>query len=401
MIDKHIFFLGASGAGKSTLINALVSDEMSVVPAGGIGPCTAQAIVVRYGDKASFKAIYHTNSKLLSLLAGLATIYQPPTQIDKRIEKVIGKLTSISKSHNQIDKSSLQNQKKQKIDSHGFLKQANLLITGQQESKKEITYLMDALFAIIYDKVLFKSRFDRSDIDRIRTTRLLIGRGSFECSDGNHNYRLLFNKHVSGHLAPIIKSFDVRVKSELLKTGLVFIDLPGVGIDGDIHQKVTIENIVKADAIMLVVPTRGIGDAEHNLMKAAGIYNRLFSSISGKDVRSVNLTIAVTRVDDIAYSRFKHVKKRKQWQHLFEVCTEAENNIRRQLRDLLREEYGLESRKDKDDSIVEQLSRSIQIFPVSAVEFRKFHKNDPDDRPFITNASQSNIPRLRKMIAAL
>src|SRR5450631_2415840 len=52
-------FLGTSGIGKSTLINALVGGAQSVVPSGGVGPLTAQALVVRYSEIPGFEVEYH------------------------------------------------------------------------------------------------------------------------------------------------------------------------------------------------------------------------------------------------------------------------------------------------------------------------------------------------------
>lgn len=401
MNRRRIYFLGVSGAGKSTLINALVADGKSVVPAGGIGPCTVQAIVVRYGGRASFRAEYHSEEKVLQLLVGLANIYGQHAEISHRTKSALREIVS-KDLLNQIEKSTLWNKKEQKTTRHEYLKQANLMITGQQETQKEITYLIDGLFVIMYEKVLFKSRLERKDIERIATIRVLLEKGLLECCDnGRCKYGLSLNEHATGYLAPIIRTFDVRVKSDLLKAGLEFVDLPGVGIDGDIHKNVASENIAKADAIVLVVSTRGIGVAEHKIMKAAGIYDRLFSAVDKRDKPPIFLTIAVTRVDDIACSRFRHNKHRKKWQHLIDVCTETENNMRTQLQSLLKKEYGLSGKTDAMTGFIDRISQSVKIVPITAVESRKFHINDPEDRPFITDESQSNIPILREILTGL
>ena len=44
------------------------------------------------------------------------------------------------------------------------------------------------------------------------------------------------HEHASGFLAPLIKELHVRWHSPLLKTGMVLVDLPGVGVAGDAVQ---------------------------------------------------------------------------------------------------------------------------------------------------------------------
>ena len=59
-----VCFLGNSGIGKSTLLNALAAGAEHVLPAGGIGPLTAQATEVRYSATPMFRVTYHPRKHL-------------------------------------------------------------------------------------------------------------------------------------------------------------------------------------------------------------------------------------------------------------------------------------------------------------------------------------------------
>ncbi|MBO0798762.1 MAG: 50S ribosome-binding GTPase, partial [Blastocatellia bacterium] len=69
--ELAVCFLGSSGVGKSTLINALLGGKQAAVPSGGIGPLTAQAIVVRYQETSGFEVEYHKIDRLWRTIFGL------------------------------------------------------------------------------------------------------------------------------------------------------------------------------------------------------------------------------------------------------------------------------------------------------------------------------------------
>ena len=71
-----VCFLGNSGVGKSTLINATVAGAQSVLPAGGVGPLTAQALVVNRADSVSMKVSYHDPQRLNTLVLNLRTMFR-------------------------------------------------------------------------------------------------------------------------------------------------------------------------------------------------------------------------------------------------------------------------------------------------------------------------------------
>jgi hypothetical protein len=75
--ELTVCFIVMSIVGKSTLLNAIAAGERTILPAGGIGPLTAQATVVLYSDKPKFKVVYHSSGILWRVVFGL----------EKRLEK--------------------------------------------------------------------------------------------------------------------------------------------------------------------------------------------------------------------------------------------------------------------------------------------------------------------------
>ena len=72
--ELAVCFLGNAGVGKSTLINALVAGKEIILPAGGIGPLTAQALAVRYAPKRRFEVDYHPPQAIWQLAFSLETV---------------------------------------------------------------------------------------------------------------------------------------------------------------------------------------------------------------------------------------------------------------------------------------------------------------------------------------
>ena len=70
-----ICVIGKSGVGKSTLINALVGGSATVVPAGGVGPLTAHALQIRYGERKRLEVQYHGPLPVWKLVFALQKMF--------------------------------------------------------------------------------------------------------------------------------------------------------------------------------------------------------------------------------------------------------------------------------------------------------------------------------------
>src|SRR5262249_43219064 len=79
--ELAVCFLGNSGVGKSTLINALVAGKEVLLPAGGVGPLTAQALTVRYSNTPRFEVHYHSPQKLRQLVFALEQIHKKDSSL--------------------------------------------------------------------------------------------------------------------------------------------------------------------------------------------------------------------------------------------------------------------------------------------------------------------------------
>ena len=224
--------------------------------------------------------------------------------------------------------------------------------------------------------------------------------------DADDSFFIRLSSHAAGYFAPIIKTLEVRWKSDLLKTGLVLVDLPGVGIAGDPYKEKTAEFLrEKAKAVILVVPKSGETEADAAALRDSGFLNRLLYSADNPSEDPVKLIVVVTRVDDVAEQRYRDDanKSKKKWEHLKDVIAETAENVRRQTMGQLRKEWVAadEAISDQKQSVLRAIENTLQVVPLSAPEYRKFIFNDDDDRPFIKDPVQSNVPMLKELLSGL
>jgi len=399
----HACFLGTSGIGKSTLLNALIAKDKTVLPAGGIGPLTAQAITVRYSDKSSFKAEYHDMGRINRLKFALESFYHSKTrEMQKSAEITTDEMSVLEEDfkHEVADIISgeaddLKNEKRE-----NYIKQARLMITNNQNSDRELPYLIDGLQMIVGKQLLFDSKLSDEDLKRVDQIQNALNKGYSEYTEDDLNlYEEMKCSHAAGYFAPIIRKLEVNWKSDLLRTGLVLVDLPGVGIMGDIYKEVTSTYLrEKAKAVILVVSTRGVTEADAAVLRESGFMNRLLYSVDDPSSDLVSLIVAVTRVDDVAEARYRNDvnREKKKWQHLADVCSETEIDVKAQLMSQLRKEWNenADQSNEQKRKVLNRIEDSLQVIPLSAIEYSKYYADDEDDRPFIKELAQSNIPKM-------
>jgi Dynamin family len=252
--ELAVCFLGNSGVGKSTLINALVAGKEILLPAGGVGPLTAQALTVRYSDRPRFEVHYHSPQKLRQLVFALEQIHKKDSSLPRSdaIEEPTSELDPETMDGIRVELESPDvgpstSQPEQNEPREQYKKQAQLMVTGNQDRIVDLPYLIDSLRYVGGWKLLWDISPLHEDLPRLKRlqTALELAKNSAPYKLESNSNRKLFNDelkaHASGFLAPLIRDLQVFWDSPLLQEGLAIVDLPGIGIAGDVNRDITNE----------------------------------------------------------------------------------------------------------------------------------------------------------------
>jgi hypothetical protein len=310
--ELAICFLGNSGVGKSTLINALVAGKEILLPAGGVGPLTAQALTVYYSERARFEAQYHSPQNLWQLIFALEQIHKKDASLpqsdgteEEGPESLLASeiIEEIRRDFDFPPDADPTSQKEQIERREQFKKQAQLMVKGNQDNTAELPYLIDSLRSVGGWKTRGKNQPPKEDRERLQRLKAALERAKQnepyvqESTDHNPRFRDELKAHASGFLAPLIKELRVFWDSPLLKQGLAVIDLPGIGIAGDVHRDITSKWIrEKARAIVLVVDHRGITQAAADLLYKSGFLNSLLSAGILRDSKATQQVTDYTKI---------------------------------------------------------------------------------------------------------
>lgn len=413
-----ICVLGQARVGKSTLINTLVAETDIVVPSGGgDGPLTANALRVRHGDTKGFTVRYHgkqvINQTRFILEAKLKREAEPTTgkaTKAKETESVSPVETDIIEAVRAYEQGT---EKDQKTATEEAVRRAKLLVTGSQGEERALTYLIDALGWVQGIKSKHGTNLETADLVRLGEVKTAVELGSAKmprsfCSGQTSDFAAQLRLHACGYLAPLIADMQIEWPSAMLRDGLELIDLPGIGVHNDLYESVTARFLrEEARAIMLVTDSGGLRQNDADLLRDSGFLNRLLHSSGNPEADPVSLIVAVVKVDDVAEENWRNDKaanggkaQRTKAEHFASVVESLRTNTARALKDFLTDAWRSEdeSLQREKAAIIERLSGSVQVFPLSAPQYRLILEQDEDDRPFLPNSESTQIPALRQAI---
>jgi GTP-binding protein EngB required for normal cell division len=421
--ELAVCFLGSSGIGKSTLINALLGGRQAVVPSGGVGPLTAQAVVVRYREAPGFEVEYHKPRRLWQTIFGLEHAFKAelgapaansglpaylPADLDDMEESELPEEADAGQEAPEGE--SLTEHEQQRRERREELRRrAQLLITGSQDQPRDLRYLLDCLREAADTQRIWGTSADPIDEDRIRQIKRALAlaksddRFALNGSATREEFQRVLRDHATGFLAPMIKSLTLGLPAEPLREGVTLVDLPGVGIVRDVHKDVTRRWIrEKTRALVLVVDHRGLPESLAQALKQSEFLNSLLYS-SDEPVDDPILMVVVTRMDDVAGERYRQDKSRKKYEYFLEATEEAKTRLRGDVRRYLEETWlnDTGAATDARRQVVRNLLDKLEVHPLSAPEYAKLIADDEDDRPFLRDLEQTGVPGLARSLGAL
>lgn len=434
--DVTVCFLGNSGVGKSTLLNALAAGDRQVLPAGGIGPLTAQATEVRYSDERRFRVVYHSRLHLWRLAFALEARLSADQRAAQKVADRADRSASVPGADDELGRELTVEEQQEAIDRavpqavvgdpdapsddglEGYIKQARNIVCGNQFAERQLAYLVDGLRVACGQEMRWGSSLDAADLARVRRVQQIIKSPkddrSHERREGDDpvGFQQDMLDHAAGFLSPLIERIEVGWPSDVLKSGVVLVDLPGVGIAQDTYREVTASYVRdKARAVIVTVDRAGPTESTVDLLRTSGYWERLVGASDDPASDTCAMMIAVTRVDDVTQTEWENQvaalqpgqpkpKKREVFAHLVE-------DFKPRMRSQISEQLGKigdssnESVRAAREQARASILESLQIHPVSAPELKKLLMDDEDDRGFLSDVEQTGIPQLQRSLKQL
>ena len=344
----RVCVIGQAAVGKSTLINSLVSRDMPVLPAGGTGPHTASAIVVRYSQAPHVEVRYLDMQRVEELRDALRE--QPP-----------------------------------RLDA---LAAVRMLLEGDQFAPTPVPELAQKLDAIL-DESAPPEHAEMASLWEVVAALRADNRVLHHPLEQRAAFMGALEDHARGYLAPLTESVEVGWSADLLIPGLSLVDLPGFGIAHDKHNRVTRRELERARGVLWVVDRAGLTEATLGELRRIEFFRRLANEESAE---SLMLFVAVSRLDESARERRKRFPAGQRptfEQALSEVSEECRRMIRTQLRDAL---------THLDDDERERALERVEVFGVAPTEYRKLSSDDEEEPARVDDPESTGVPVLARAL---
>jgi hypothetical protein len=328
---------------------------------------------VRYSEEARFEAAYQPPQNLWRLVIGLEQTFkrqevaQPAVPIEETEPAL--EVDAAEEVDLQFDGEPLQRRFDQ------LRRQALKLVTDNQHSDVPVPYLLDRLREACGRKPIWGTTMKADDAARLGrlTTVLSVAKDGRRHSRAEKGDRAAFLRdlaeHATGFLAPIIREIHVYWNSPLLRPGVTFVDLPGIGVAGDVYKEVTRKWIVEeARAVVLVVDNRGVKEADAELLRRSDFLTRLLFSVDDPKADPVVLVVAVTQLDSPAVDRYFQNQAKKKREHLADVRGETIEFVKNQMRQQLLSAWAREGQATRTghQRVVDYVIDHLQVFPVQS-----------------------------------
>jgi hypothetical protein len=417
-------FLGDSQVGKSSIINAMLGRW--VLPAGGIGPLTAQATGVGYRDQNAFEVHYHGAERLNRVLFQIHDYLVRRGEVTWSMEAVDASLDDADEDAGDSDGSS--DPEADGEDARGVsnaaenLLQSVRLMLQQDDALKSAELSRPALVDAVR---MMLGRAPLGEAAPLAPVAPAIARvreklGEHESIEEDESDRRAFiaalQLRAAGWLSPLVERLEVGFRIPFLHH-LRLVDLPGLNNFADAGGSVAEEFVRRRDAgaVIIVLRNNGITAALRDLLvevlERYGVIEKLLWG-NASEKPTIQLVLAVTHLDNVAKERWRTKREEAELYGdplpsadaiFLEAAAEMEEEIRRQFRQALdvrlASEDGSEGKRQRVEEACRALEQSLQVLCLAAPEYREIRAGGGSS--FLKQEESTHLPQLIGLLRGL